>query len=137
MNKILIVDCDEVIRLLYAAELRDEGYEVATTSNYTDLMSVVEHYEPDLLVFDIRPGDINDLDLLYEIKEVHKNISVILCSGYIGIPSNMKSWIADSYVVKSADLSVLKLKIKLLFEGEMQQMENRLTAEYQESFCVA
>ena len=49
----------------------------------------------------------------------------------------MKSWIADSYVVKSADLSVLKLKIRLLLEGEMQQMENRSTTEYQESLCLA
>ncbi|MBM3299025.1 MAG: response regulator, partial [Deltaproteobacteria bacterium] len=50
MAKILIVDDEEGIRMLYAMELQDEGYEVITRPDGKDLVEVVEKEHPDCVV---------------------------------------------------------------------------------------
>jgi len=45
MAKILIVDDEEGIRMLYAMELQDEGYEVITLPDGKDLLEVVDRIE--------------------------------------------------------------------------------------------
>ena len=134
MNKILIVDNEKRIRMLYVEELKEEGYNVFSTSNYSGLMDIVKQHKPNLIVFDIRTGNVNDLDLLQDIIKVYKNISIILCSGYMGFPSNMRSWIADFYVGKSSDLSKLKLKIKMALVNGVQKQQKRLSFKNYESF---
>ena len=133
MNKILIVDNEERIRMLYAEEFEEEGYDVFTTSNYSGLMDIVKQHKPNLIIFDIRTGHINDLDLLQDIIKTYKNISIVLCSGYIGFPSNMRSWIADFYIAKSSDLSKLKLKIKMALVNGVEKQQERLSFKNDES----
>ena len=64
MNKILIVDDDVAIQILYADELTEEGYEVITTGDGVGLLGLIEEAQPDLVVLDIRLGEFNGLDLL-------------------------------------------------------------------------
>ncbi len=137
MNKILIVDNEERIRMLYAEELKEEGYNVFTSSNYSGLMDIVKQHKPNLIVCDIRTGKVNDLGLLQDITKVYKNISIILCSGYMGFPSNMRSWIADFYIAKSSDLSKLKLKIKMVLLNGVQKQQERLSFKNYEPFHFA
>jgi DNA-binding NtrC family response regulator len=122
MSKVLIVDSEEGIRMLYAEELQDEGYDIFTTCSYSKLMDIANEYKPDLIVFDIRLGKVSDLDLLQNVKKAYKNISVILCSGYLNYPSNIRSWIADFYIGKSSDLRKLKRKIKTALTSPIQQL---------------
>jgi DNA-binding response OmpR family regulator len=57
--------------------------------------------------------------LLQDIRREFYNIPVILCSAYSSFKGDLKSIAADYYVVKSADLSELKQKIKMALEGQM------------------
>jgi DNA-binding response OmpR family regulator len=59
------------------------------------------------------------LDLLQEVRKEFYNIPVILCSAYSSYKGDLKSIAADYYVVKSADLSELKQKIKMALEGHI------------------
>jgi DNA-binding response OmpR family regulator len=59
------------------------------------------------------------LDLLQDIRKEYYNIPVILCSAYSSYKGDLKSIAADYYVVKSADLSELKQKIKMAIEGHV------------------
>ena len=58
MNKILIVDDDYALRLLYQSELEAEGYSVTTTDSCPNLVGQIEHLKPDLILLDIRLGEI-------------------------------------------------------------------------------
>jgi len=119
MKKILIVDDEEVIRMLYGEELVDEGYKVITTGTGLGLVGLVERERPDLIILDIKMAEHNGLDLLQDIRKEFYNIPVILCSAYSSYKGDLKSIAADYYVVKSADLSELKQKIKMALEGHI------------------
>lgn len=119
MKKILIVDDEEVIRMLYGEELEEEGYEVITAGSGHGLMEMIERNKPDLVILDIKMAEHDGLDLLQEIRKDFYNIPVILCSAYSSFKGDLKSIAADYYVVKSADLSELKQKIKMALEGQI------------------
>ena len=116
MAKILIVDDEEGIRMLYSMELQDEGYEVITLPDGKDLMEVVESQEPDCIVLDIKMREYNGLDLLQQIRRKHYDLPVILNSAYSSFKVDLKAVAADYYVVKSSDLGELKEKLKVALE---------------------
>jgi DNA-binding response OmpR family regulator len=116
MNKILLVDDEKHILQLYTEELNDEGYEViALTSGY-NLLSKIKLHQPEVVVLDIKLVDYDGLELLQQIRDRHHDLPVILCSAYDTYKYDIKSMGADYYVVKSFDLSELKLAIKRAIE---------------------
>lgn len=126
MNKILIVDDDVPIQILYADELTEEGYEVIATGDGLGLLGLIEGAQPDLVVLDVRLGEINGLDLLQDIRNNYYELPVILCTAYSAFKYDLKSIAADYFVVKSSDLSELKVKIKMALENS-QQLITRTT----------
>jgi len=120
MNRILVVDDDKAIRMLYAEELAEEGYEVITNDGDSQLMALIKEKDPDLIIMDIRLGKKNGLDLLQDIRNTYYNLPVILCTAYATYKYDLKSIAADYYVVKSSNLSELKLKLKMAIESGIQ-----------------
>jgi CheY-like chemotaxis protein len=116
MAKILIVDDEEGIRMLYAMELEDEGYEVVTLPDGKELLAIVEKEAPDCIILDIKMREYNGLDLLQQIRRRHYDLPVILNSAYSSFKVDLKAVAADYYVVKSSDLSELKEKLKIALE---------------------
>ncbi|MDY6863937.1 MAG: response regulator [Thermodesulfobacteriota bacterium] len=116
MPRILLVDDEENIRLLYAEELRDEGYEVTLASDGYKLLERIETESPDIIILDIKLFAYNGLDLLQEIRRKYYNLPVILCSAFDSYKGDIKSMAADNYVVKSSNLAELKEKIKLALD---------------------
>ncbi len=132
MNKILIVDDNEPIQILYADELTEEGYDVITTGDGVGLLGLIEEAQPDLVVLDIRLGETNGLDLLQDIRNTYYELPVILCSAYSAFRYDMKSIAADYFVVKSSDLSELKVKIKMALETRNQFLTGPMVKDAQE-----
>lgn len=116
MAKVLIVDDEKHIRILYAEELEEEGYEVAVAADGKDILERLERERPDCVVLDIKMVDCNGLDVLQEIRNRFYNLPVILCSAYGNYKVDVKSIAADAYVVKSSDLTELKKKIAQALE---------------------
>jgi DNA-binding response OmpR family regulator len=121
MAKILIVDDEEGIRMLYAMELEDEGYDVVTLSEGKELLQVIEREQPDVLVLDIKMKEFSGLDLLQEIRKQYYDLPVILNSAYSSFKVDLKAVAADYYVVKSSDLTELKEKLKVALETSLPQ----------------
>lgn len=119
MPKILIVDDEEGIRMLYSMELQDEGYDVITLPDGKNLLSTVEKEKPDCIVLDIKMRDFNGLDLLQQIRKKHYDLPVILNSAYSSFKVDLKAVAADYYVVKSSDLTELKEKLKVAIEARI------------------
>jgi two-component system response regulator (stage 0 sporulation protein F) len=125
MRKVLIVDDEDVLCKLYSAELSGEGYEVITTSNVTELMQLIGQHRPDLIVLDIRMGEYNGLDILQDIRNAYYNKPVILYSAYSPFKYDLRSIAADHYVVKSVDLSELKIKINMALESNGSLLKDK------------
>lgn len=117
MNKILVIDDDKCIQLLYSEELTDEGYEVILCDDGGGPMDLVLDRKPDLIVMDIYAGNHNGPELFQRIRNTFSRLPIILCSAYYAFEQNMKSFSADYCVIKSTDhLGELKLKIRLALE---------------------
>lgn len=112
MSRILLVDDEEHIRRFYHSELSEEGYEVHTDASGHGIVEKIEAIQPDVVVLDIKLVDNDGLELLREIREHYKDLSVILCSAYDSFKNEPRSLPADYYVVKSYDLTELKTKIQ-------------------------
>lgn len=119
MAKILIVDDEEGIRMLYSMELRDDGYEVITLPDGRELLEVVDREQPDCIVLDIKMREYDGLDLLQQIRQKHYDLPVILNSAYSSFKVDLKAVAADYYVVKSSDLTELKDKLKVALEARI------------------
>ena len=111
-GKILVVDDEKHIRMLYQEELEGEGYQVAVSDGEDDILELLEKHSPDVVVLDIKlGGNRSGLDLLQEIRGKDQAIPVILSTAYDSFQHDLKSIAADYYVVKSVDLGELKSKV--------------------------
>ena len=117
MNKILVIDDDQGVQMLYADELTDEGYDVVTCGDGSRLMEFIQEEQPDLVVMDMRLGKYDGVDLVQDIRKAFDQLPVILCTAYPSVREDLKSVAPDDYVLKSSDLSELKLKIGKALDG--------------------
>jgi two-component system response regulator (stage 0 sporulation protein F) len=120
-KKILVMDDDEAIQILYTDELTEEGYEVFTSGDGSNLMALVDETKPDLIVLDVRLGEKDGLDLLQEVRNTYYDLPVILCTAYPIHKYDLKSIAADYFVVKSSDLEELKGKINMALDGSLHR----------------
>jgi len=130
MPRILVVDDDDSIRMLYAEELDEEGYEVFTCGDGALLMDLIRQSDPDLVVMDVRMGKYDGLELLKRIRKMTYNLPVILCTAYRVYRNDPVSIAADYYIVKSADLSELKQKIKIALAAEPHPLKGLPNTSY-------
>ena len=117
--KILVVDDEKHIRMLYQEELQDAGYVVATSDGEEPILELLDREAPQVVILDIRLGpDKSGLDLLQLIRSRKEHVPVILSTAYDSFQHDMKSIAADYYVVKSVDLSELKDKVRRALGGK-------------------
>lgn len=111
MSKLLVVDDEANIRLLYAEELADEGHQVVTAANTAEAVEKLQQAEFDLAVLDIKLKNESGIDLLQKLVKERHDMPVILCSAFSCYKDDFSAWLADGYVVKSGDLTELKQEI--------------------------
>jgi len=116
-EKILIIEDDENQRLLYKEELEEQGYRVIEAANAEEGLRLVEEENPDLVILDIWMPDMNGLEALTRIYEMNPNLPVIINTAYSAYQDRFTSWLAEAYVVKSADISELLDAVKRSLES--------------------
>lgn len=112
MKRILIIDDDPSIRLLYQEELLEEGYDVISSDGGKGLLQLMAEQKPDLLLLDLKLGGRSGLDLLQDIRKESWAIPVILLTAYPAFNLDSKSVSACAYVTKNSDLTRLKQQIE-------------------------
>ena len=111
--KILIVDDDQHIRLLYKEELLEEGYDVDVASSGVEALQLFDQNEYDLVTLDILMPDMDGIKVLRQMKEKKPRIPIIMSTAY-DYRDDFAVWASEAYIVKSAELSELKEMIKTL-----------------------
>ncbi len=112
MAKLLVVDDDKNLRLLYEQELSEEGHDVKLAGSGPEALDYLKSTRPDLIILDISMPGMDGIEALGKILAKDKTMPVILNTAYSTYKDNFMTWSADAYVVKSGDLTELKAKIK-------------------------
>lgn len=123
MSRLLVVDDEANIRMLYADELKDEGYEVVTAANITEATEKLQSTAFDLAILDIKLKNENGIELLQKLVKERHEMPVILCSAFSCYKDDFSAWLADGYVVKSGDLTELKSEIARVLAKKAQKLK--------------
>ena len=116
MKKILVVDDEENIRLLYQDEFTDLGYQVFLATNGNEALEVVKSEHPDLVILELKMDGPDGIDTLRKIKEIDKGLPVVLSTAYQNYKHDFASWACDAYIVKSSDLKELTTTVQDLLD---------------------
>lgn len=111
MAKILIVDDQQCIRGLIAAELADEGYQVATAGGAESVKAYLRFSPPDLVILDLYLDGDNGWEMLRDVKSEHPHLPVVIFTAHDSFAEDPRLSEADGYVIKSTDFRPLKQNI--------------------------
>ena len=126
MAKIMVIEDEKNLRLLYRRTLEQDGHTVVTVADAIEGIRIVETEAPDLVVLDIRMPGVDGLDAMGRILDRCPRMPVILNSAYSSYQDNFLSWAADAYLIKSTDTSELRAKVRELLRsrsGDRARME--------------
>lgn len=118
MQKILLVDDEASIQIVYREEFEDEGYEVISAMDGEEGLQKFEQENPDIVILDIHMPGMNGIEVLRQMKMQKPEIPVILSSAYQEFKRDISTWASEEYVVKSGNLDGLKEAVKRLLPQE-------------------
>lgn len=132
MNKILIIEDDEMIAGSMKKHLIQWGYEVDIVSNFKEILEEVSRYAPDLILLDINLPNYNGFYWCREIRKLFKMPIIFISSE----SDNMNIVMAmdmggDDFIAKPFDLTVLTAKVGAMirrsysYTGQMSVIEHK------------
>ena len=80
--KILVIDDEEDLCLLFKTILQAEGYTVLTALNGYDGIKINQKSDPDIIFLDLKMPGISGIDTLRRIRKKDPDVIVIIITGY-------------------------------------------------------
>jgi len=113
-NTILIADDEPNIRRVLEAMLTKEGYTVFTAENGKRALDVAAANAIDVLVSDLIMPDMNGVELLQRVKEIHPSCAAIIVTAYGTIKSAVEAmrYGAFTYLSKPFDIDEVRVVLK-------------------------
>lgn len=140
MNKILVVDDEQVIRELLKDILSSEGYDVDTRPNARAALDLLNESTDFVLLFtDIMMPEMDGLELIREARKIAPNLIPIVMTGFATLETAraaVKEGAYD-YVLKPFSLSEVKLAVSNAFERHRLSNENARLREINELFKIS
>ncbi|WP_286239476.1 sigma-54-dependent transcriptional regulator [Neptuniibacter halophilus] len=127
MNKGLILIVDDEQRLVRSMQmvLEAEGYSVAMAYTGQDGINKVLELDPELLLLDLRLPDLSGLEVLKQLRQMHKTTPVIMLSahGDIKVAVDAVKSGAYDFISKPFDINELKILISRCLERQRLDSE--------------
>ncbi len=124
---VLVVDDEEGIRESISGILEDDGYSVIAAASGEDALSLITDSSPDLIFLDIWLPGMDGLETLSRIRELNKNVPVVMISGHGNIELAVSAIKIGAYDFLEKPLSLEKviLLAHRALEGARLKEENR------------
>lgn len=108
-TKVLVVDDDEQICEFTREILMKRKYQVFTATNEDTAMELIKKEHPHIALLDVRLGNISGMDVLRKIKELDKNIKIIMVTALDDQENVQQAKLlgADDYITKPFTISEL------------------------------
>jgi two-component system response regulator HydG len=130
-QKILVVDDEQSHRLMLKAILTREGYAVSEADDGSSAVQAVEKESFDLILMDIRMGDMDGIEALRRIKKTSPSIPVIMMTAYASLKTAVEALKSGAYdyLTKPLDAEELKILVRKALEYYRLHQENVLLKE--------
>lgn len=133
IEKILIIDDEEIVRQFLYETLHRDRYEVAVAENGKEGLALFKETPFDLVFTDMKMPDITGLEVLKKVKELSPQTIVIVITGYGSIENAVEAmrFGAFHYLVKPFSQDIIETVVekakehkKLLDENAFLRQEN-------------
>lgn len=114
MEKILICEDEEDLRVIFIDFFKDKGFSVVCAADGEEGLALVDSEKPDLMLLDMRMPKLDGYGTLKKLREYNKELPVIVITayGYICQVIQMMNLGISGYVTKPIDYDKLFEKIK-------------------------
>ena len=126
-NRILLIEDEELIRDMIAVALEEEGYEVQTTNNGRNALTLIQNkglsdseFIPDLIILDLMLPEVNGLDIC-RLLRYQGNITPILIVSAKGSETDRVLGLevgADDYLTKPFSMRELTARCRALLRRQ-------------------
>ncbi len=131
-NSILLIDDDESLRRVTEYNLSSSGFNVITAHSGRQGLKYFKTFSPDIVVSDVKLGDMNGLDLLLHIKKESPDTPVIIITAFGSIEMAVQTMHkgAFNFITKPFDRDTLILSCKKALELKgLKSKARHLTSE--------
>lgn len=104
LPKVLLVEDDEVIREIYAMKFELEGFPVAWAENGREGLTMVDEFEPEIILLDMMMPVMGGLDFMRELKSRYPVLPRVIVFSNISAPRQVDAVMrlgAHAYWIKS------------------------------------
>jgi two-component system NtrC family response regulator len=131
MSKVLIVDDERKILSILRERISADGHQVATGSSGTEAMKKVEEERPDIILCDLKLGDMEGIDLLRKVKKRYPDIEFIIMTAYASTSTAVTAMQegAYEYLTKPFRMEEVSLLLSRIEERQNLISENRALRE--------
>jgi DNA-binding NtrC family response regulator len=126
--KILIVDDEKSMREVLANLLETEEYTIDVTSSALEALYKYKKKKHDLIISDIMMQDMDGIGLLDELKQIEKDVKVILITGEASIDSAIQAIKlgAEDYFIKPLEnIEILKV-VERIYKNHSLSLQNEI-----------
>jgi len=138
MERILVLDDEEIIRDLLRETFQKKGYKVETAMQGKEALEKINNDRYDLLVTDLRLPDVSGMKILTTVKKKHPDLGIIMITAYGSIKNAVKAMKqgAFDYIAKPFNLDEMELVVEKFFKYRSLVDENQyLRSELDKKFC--
>ena len=127
MAHILIVDDEARIGTLLADELADAGHRARAVTSAAAALAAVEKETPDIVITDLRMGEMDGVALLKELRRRFPSVDVVVMTAYASIETAIATMRegAWDYIIKPFRSEEVLLVVARLEEKRRLEGENR------------
>jgi DNA-binding NtrC family response regulator len=113
-SRILVVDDEPLIRAWFSEHLAAAGYDVETAETGAEALRALPGANPELVLLDLRLPDIDGLELLPQLREVDRDLIIIMVTAHGEIDVAVRAVKAGAYqfLEKPLDLEDLLITIE-------------------------
>lgn len=116
MNRILIVEDDENLSLLYQSALKNERFEVFRAMNGVEALAILDKQFIDLIISDIMMPDMDGYELAESLRQADYDLPILFITAKDSFEDKKRGFTigVDDYMVKPIDVNEMLLRVDAL-----------------------